>query len=68
MKAEKTRELSDAELDAQIHDMQSQIWTLRFKSATGQTEGLGKIRGMRREIARAKTILKERELNQSHGG
>jgi large subunit ribosomal protein L29 len=68
MKAEKVRELNDAELDTQIHDLEGQIWKLRFQSATGQTEGLGKIRGMRRDIARSKTILKERESRQSHGG
>ncbi len=68
MKAEKVREMSEAELDAQIHDMEGQIWKLRFQSATGQTEGLGKIRSLRREIARAKTILRERELRESHGG
>jgi large subunit ribosomal protein L29 len=61
MKAEKVRELSDAELEAQIRDLESQIWRRRFQAATGQTEGLGKIRTMRRDIARSKTILRERE-------
>ena len=61
MKAEKVRELIDAELEAQIRDLESQIWKKRFQAATGQTEGLGKIRTMRRDIARSKTILRERE-------
>jgi large subunit ribosomal protein L29 len=61
MKAEKVRELSEAELEAQIRDLESQIWKKRFQAATGQTEGLGKIRTMRRDIARSKTILRERE-------
>ena len=61
MKAEKVRELSDAELEAQVRDLESQIWKKRFQAATGQTEGLGKIRTMRRDIARSKTILRERE-------
>ena len=68
MKAEKVREMSEAELDAQIRDLEAQIWKLRFQSATGQTEGLGKIRTMRRDIARSKTILRERESRKSHGG
>jgi large subunit ribosomal protein L29 len=68
MKAEKVRELSEDELAAQVGDMESQIWKLRFQSATGQTEGLGKIRSLRRDIARAKTILRERELGERHGG
>lgn len=68
MKAEKVREMSEAELEAQIHDLEARIWKLRFQSATGQTEGLGKIRSLRRDIARSKTILRERELRESHGG
>jgi large subunit ribosomal protein L29 len=61
MKAEKVREMSELELEAQIRDLESQIWKLRFQAATGQTEGLGKIRSMRRDIARSKTLLRERE-------
>ena len=68
MKAEKVRELSELELEAQVRDLESQIWKLRFQAATGQTEGLGKIRGMRRDIARSRTILKERESREHHGG
>ena len=68
MKAEKVRELSGEELAAQVRDIESQIWKLRFQSATGQTEGVGKIRSLRRDIARAKTILRERELGERHGG
>lgn len=68
MKAEKVRELSDVELETQILDLETRIWKLRFQSATGQTEGLGKIGSMRRDIARFKTILRERELREAHGG
>lgn len=68
MKADQVRELGAEELNAQIRDMESQIWKLRFQSATGQTEGLGKIRTLRRDIARAKTILRERELGERNGG
>jgi large subunit ribosomal protein L29 len=68
MKAEKVREMSDAELEAQVLDLESRIWKLRFLAATGQTEGLGKIGSMRKDIARSKTILRERESRESHGG
>lgn len=68
MKAEKVREMSEAELETQAQDLVSQIWKLRFQAATGQTEGLGKIRSLRRDIARAKTILRERESRETHGG
>ena len=67
MKAEKVREMSEAELEAQIRDLESQIWKRRFQAATGQTEGLGKLRSLRRDIARSKTVLRERETRETHG-
>ena len=66
MKGPKYREMADAALDADLRDMERDLWTLRFKAATGQTEGLRRVRTLRRNIARAKTILRERELSQTH--
>lgn len=66
MKAEKLRELAESELDVKLRETSNQIWKMRFQGATGQTEGLGKIRGLKRDIARMKTIQREREL-KSHG-
>jgi large subunit ribosomal protein L29 len=68
MKADKLRELTANEIDLQLRDIESQIWKLRFQSATGQNEGLGKIRTLRREVARMRTILREKELSKSHAG
>jgi len=65
MKAEKLRELGEAELDGKVRDTANQIWKTRFQGATGQTEGLGNIRGMKRDIARMKTIQRERELKSN---
>lgn len=65
MKAEKLRELADAELEVKARDAAGQVWKMRFQGATGQTEGLGKIRGMKRDIARMKTIRRERELKSN---
>ncbi|OFW34582.1 MAG: 50S ribosomal protein L29 [Acidobacteria bacterium RIFCSPLOWO2_12_FULL_60_22] len=67
MKASKVRELTDQELEAEVRDIEGQIWKLRFQAATGQAEGLRKLRPLRKEIARAKTILRERELSEAHG-
>ncbi len=64
MKADKIRELAAAEMDLKLHDTTSLVWKTRFQGATGQTEGLGKIRGMKRDIARMKTIQRERELTK----
>ena len=68
MNAEKLRELTEAELDVQLRETETQIWKIRFQGASGQTEGLGKIRGLRRDMARMKTILREKELGNAHGG
>ena len=65
MKAEKLREMAESELDVKLRETAGQVWKLRFQGATGQTEGLGKIRGMKRDIARMKTIQRERELKSN---
>jgi large subunit ribosomal protein L29 len=62
MKSEKIRNLTDDELRHQEHDLNDQLFKLKFKLNMGQTESLKKLRGMRRDIARVKTIGREREL------
>jgi large subunit ribosomal protein L29 len=62
MKAEKIRELSDEELKNQERDFTEQLFRLRFQLATGQTEGLTKLRLLKKDIARLKTIARERQL------
>ncbi len=68
MKADQIRELTDAELEARMRDLEGQIWRLRFQAATGQTEGLKKLRSLRKDNARTRTVLRERELKEAHGG
>ncbi|HEY1658070.1 MAG TPA: 50S ribosomal protein L29 [Candidatus Sulfotelmatobacter sp.] len=60
MKADKVRNLTDEELEHQNRDLADQLFKLRFQLNMGQTESLKKIRGMRKDIARVKTILSER--------
>ena len=62
MKAEKIRNLTDDELQHQQRDLADQLFKLKFQMNMGQTESLKKIRGLRRDIARVKTILREQEL------
>jgi large subunit ribosomal protein L29 len=62
MKADKIRNLTDAELQHQGRDLADQLFKLKFQMNMGQTESLKKIRGLRRDIARVKTILREQEL------
>jgi large subunit ribosomal protein L29 len=61
MKAEKIRNLTDVELGNQERELADQLFKLKFQLNMGQTESLKKIRGLRRDIARVKTILGERE-------
>jgi large subunit ribosomal protein L29 len=62
MKADKVRDLTDVELKHQERDLSDQLFKLKFQMNMGQTESLKKIRGLRRDIARVKTILREQEL------
>ena len=67
MKAEKVRNLTDEELKGQERDLQDQLFKLKFQMNMGQTESLKKMRGLRKDIARVKTIARERELTAARG-
>jgi large subunit ribosomal protein L29 len=59
--ADEIRELTDEELDEKIGQSQEELFRLRFRSATQQLENPSLIRKLRRDVARMKTILTERE-------
>ena len=61
MTADEIRELTDEELDEKIGQSQEELFRLRFRSATQQLENPSLIRKLRRDVARMKTILTERE-------
>ena len=60
MKPEKIRNLTDVELQHQERELHDQIFRLKFQMKMGQTESLTKIRGLGKDIARLKTIARER--------
>ena len=60
MKADKIRNLTEAELGTQERELADELFKLKFQMSMGQTAGLKKIRGLRRDIARVKTILNEK--------
>jgi large subunit ribosomal protein L29 len=62
MKPEKIRNLTDTELKHQERELNDQLFRLKFQMNMGQTESLKKIRGLKRDIARVKTMLRQREL------
>ncbi|WP_019136334.1 50S ribosomal protein L29 [Cellulomonas massiliensis] len=65
-----TKDLAPAELDgfddeklvAELKKAKEELFNLRFQSATGQLESHGRLKAVRRDIARIYTILREREL------
>jgi large subunit ribosomal protein L29 len=60
MKSDKIRNLTEEELRHQESDLADQLFKLKFQLNMGQTESLKKIRGLRKDIARVKTIKGER--------
>jgi large subunit ribosomal protein L29 len=64
MKAEDVRELSDDEIKQKISDSQEELFRLRFRSATQQIENPSLIKNLRRDVARMRTILRQREMAQ----
>ncbi len=62
MEAEKLRNLTEAELKQQERELNDQLFRLKFQLNMGQTESLKKIRGLRKDIARVKTIERQRQL------
>ena len=62
MKAEKVRNLTDDELHHQERELNDQLFKLKFQLNMGQTESLKKMRGLRKDIARVKTIVRERTI------
>ena len=67
MDAEKLRNLTDAELAHQQRELNDQLFRLKFQLKMGQTESLNKIRGLRKDVARIKTLLREKELGLTNG-
>lgn len=62
MEAEKYRNLGDDELALEARKTAEQLFRLRFQMKLGQTEGVKKLRELRKDIARIKTVEREREL------
>jgi large subunit ribosomal protein L29 len=61
---EKFREMNAGELDHQQRELAEQVFRLRFQIASGQAEGLKKMREARKDLARVKTLLRESELRK----
>jgi large subunit ribosomal protein L29 len=62
MKARDLREKSDSELMEQEREMREELFNLRFQHATGQLENTMALVRVKKDIARVKTILRQKEL------
>ncbi len=62
MKAKDMRDMSDAQINEKITELKKSLFDLRFQQATGNLENPGKIREARKTIARFKTVLNERRV------
>ena len=65
MKPQKVRDLDSAEIRNQLREIEEQTFRLKFQMAMGQTDGLKKIRNMKKDRARMLTVLRERELAET---
>ena len=62
MKIQEIRDLSTQELEDKVKDLKEELFNLRFQNATNQLENPGRIAGVKKDIAKVKTILREKEL------
>ena len=64
MKTEELRDLSDDDLRGKINELKESIFRMRFKISLGNTDVVKQLRQSRKDLARVKTLIRERELAQ----
>jgi len=64
---EKLRDQDTPELNERQNELAEQVFRLRFQLSTGQAEAVTKLRSARKDLARVKTLLRERELRKANG-
>jgi large subunit ribosomal protein L29 len=62
MNLEKIRQMTDIELENELVKIKTELFNLRFQHVTGQLENPVKMREVKRDIARIKTVMREKEL------
>jgi large subunit ribosomal protein L29 len=62
VKADELRTLNASELDARLDEAKEELFNLRFQLATNQLDNTTRIRQVRREIARVKTVIRQQEI------
>ncbi|HIU27434.1 MAG: 50S ribosomal protein L29 [Anaerovoracaceae bacterium] len=67
MELKKMRDMTEVELNTELSKMKKELFNLRFQHATGQLENPVQMRELKRNIARVKTIIREKELGKVQG-
>ena len=65
MKATEVRELSTEELESKLKDLKAELFNLRFQLTINQLDNPMRIKAVKKDIARIKTVLRENELKDS---
>jgi len=68
MKAKEIHAMTSEELAQKLDDAYNELFNLRFQFSSGQLKNFNRLTELRRDIARLKTIMRERELAQMRGG
>ncbi|MBR3052907.1 MAG: 50S ribosomal protein L29 [Firmicutes bacterium] len=66
MELNKIREMTDVELAHELDQKKQELFNLRFQHVTGQLENPVKMREVKRDIARVKTIIREKEMAKTN--
>lgn len=64
MKAKEIRDLTTSEIESNVKELKEELFNLRFQLATGQLENTARIKEVRKTIARMKTTIRTRELDE----
>ncbi|MGC2108835.1 MAG: 50S ribosomal protein L29 [Candidatus Korobacteraceae bacterium] len=67
MNVDKIRNLTDIELGHQQRELSDQLFKMKFQLKMGQTESLKKIRELKKDIARVKTVMRQKQLAGGNG-
>lgn len=62
IKAYELDEMNDVDLESKLREAKEELFNLRFQAATGQLESHGRLRSVKKDIARIYTVVREREL------
>jgi large subunit ribosomal protein L29 len=62
VKAHELDEMNSTDLEARLREAKEELFNLRFQAATGQLESHGRLRTVKKDIARIYTVVREREL------